>query len=213
LIGFRTVELAQHTYGPNIKGLSFYFVVNGHPMFVKGSNWVPPDEFYDRLSDERLERLLRSAQLANMNILRVSGAGVYERDSFYEMTDRLGIMVWHDFMFACSFYPVDEPFLTNVRNEVIYQMKRLQSHASLIIWVGNCELEVAIAQNWYSVPADRMPKVKDDYRKLNLDVIMRTVQEVDKGDNRPFVVSTPSNGLESISENYTASNPQDSLYG
>jgi hypothetical protein len=58
-----------------------------------------------------------------------------------------------------------------------------------------------------------MPKVKDDYRKLNLDVIMRAVQEVDKGDNRPFVVSTPSNGLESISENYTASNPQDSLYG
>jgi beta-mannosidase len=110
-------------------------------------------------------------------------------------------------------YPVDEPFLTNVRNEVIYQMKRLQSHASLIIWVGNNENEVAIAQNWYGVPAGRMPKVKDDYRKLNLDVIMRAVQEVDKGDNRPFVVSTPSNGLESISENYTASNPQDSLYG
>jgi beta-mannosidase len=102
LIGFRTVELAQHTYGPNIKGLSFYFVINGHPMFAKGSNWVPPDAFHERLSDERLERLLRSAQLANMNILRVSGAGVYESDSFYEMTDRLGIMVWHDFMFACS---------------------------------------------------------------------------------------------------------------
>ncbi len=71
-------------------------------MFAKGSNWVPPDAFHERLSDERLERLLRSAQLANMNILRVSGAGVYESDSFYEMTDRLGIMVWHDFMFACS---------------------------------------------------------------------------------------------------------------
>ncbi len=110
-------------------------------------------------------------------------------------------------------YPVHEPFLTNVRNEVIYQMKRLQSHASLLIWVGNCENEVAIAQNWYGVPADQMPKVKDDYRKLNLDVIMRAVQEVDKGNNRPFVVSTPSNGLESISENYTASNPQDPLYG
>ena len=102
LIGFRTVELAQHSYGPNIKGLSFYFVINGQPIYVKGSNWVPPDSFQERVTDERLERLLRSAQLANMNMLRVWGGGIYERDSFYEMADRLGIMLWHDFMFACS---------------------------------------------------------------------------------------------------------------
>ena len=101
-IGFRTVELAQHSYGPNIKGLSFYFVINGHPIFVKGSNWVPPDAFQERVSDERLRRLLLSAQLANMNMLRIWGGGIYERDSFYDMADRLGIMLWHDFMFACS---------------------------------------------------------------------------------------------------------------
>jgi beta-mannosidase len=108
---------------------------------------------------------------------------------------------------------MDEPFLMNVRNEVLYQMKRLQSHASLVIVSGNNENEVAIAQNWYHIPADRMVKAKDDYRKFNLDVVMSAVQEVDKGDNRPFVVSSPSNGLESIRENYTARNPQDSLYG
>ena len=100
LIGFRTVELVQHTYGPNIKGLSFYFAINGRPIFVKGTNWVPPDAFRERVPDERLEQLLRSAQLANMNILRISGVDFYESDSFYEMTDRLGIMVWHDLMFA-----------------------------------------------------------------------------------------------------------------
>jgi beta-mannosidase len=44
--------------------------------------------------------LLRSAQLANMNILRISGVDFYESDSFYEMNDRLGIMVWHALMFA-----------------------------------------------------------------------------------------------------------------
>ena len=102
LIGFRTVELAQHTYGGNIKGNSFYFVINGHPIFIKGSNWIPPDAFQERVTDERLERLLRSAKLANMNMLRVWGGGIYERDSFYEIADRLGIMFWHDFMFACS---------------------------------------------------------------------------------------------------------------
>ncbi len=102
LIGFRTVELAQHGYGPNINGTSFYFVINGHPIYIKGSNWVPPDSFQERVTDERLERLLRSAQLANMNMLRIWGGGIYERDSFYEIADRLGIMLWHDFMFACS---------------------------------------------------------------------------------------------------------------
>ena len=102
VIGFRTVELAQHGYGPNINGTSFYFVINGHPIFVKGSNWIPPDAFQERVSDERLERLLLSAKLANMNMLRVWGGGRYERDSFYDLADRLGIMLWHDFMFACS---------------------------------------------------------------------------------------------------------------
>ena len=101
-IGFRTVELAQHSYGPNIKGLSFYFVINGQPIYVKGSNWIPPDAFQERVTDERLERLLGSAKLANMNMLRVWGGGIYERDSFYDIADRLGIMLWHDFMFACS---------------------------------------------------------------------------------------------------------------
>lgn len=95
----------------------------------------------------------------------------------------------------------------------MYQVKRLQSHASLVIWTGNNENEVAIAENWYNVSVDQLSQVRDDYRKLNLDVIMRAVQEVDKGYNRPFVVSSPSNGLESMSENYTSKNPQDPLYG
>jgi beta-mannosidase len=100
LIGFRTIELVQNSYGPNIKGLSFYFVINGQPIFIKGTNWVPPDAFRERVPAERLEQLLRSAQLANMNILRISGVDFYESDSFYEMNDRLGIMVWHALMFA-----------------------------------------------------------------------------------------------------------------
>lgn len=108
---------------------------------------------------------------------------------------------------------MDELFLTLARNEVLYQMKRLQSHASLVMISANNEIEVALAQNWFKIPADQMEKVKNDYRKLYLDVIMNAIQEVDKGNNRIFVVSSPSNGLESVNENYTAKNPQDPLYG
>jgi beta-mannosidase len=110
-------------------------------------------------------------------------------------------------------YPVDEPFLTNVHNEIIYQVKRLQSHASIVLWSGNNENEAAVAQNWYGIPAAKMPKVKDDYRQLYVATVMNAVQTVDKGNNRPFVTSSPSNGLETVKENYIANNPQDPLYG
>ena len=104
LIGFRTVELVQNNYSAGINGTSFYFRINSRAIFIKGSNWIPPDAFQERVTDEKIRRLLTSAQLASMNMLRVWGGGIYERDSFYQMADRLGIMLWHDFMFACSLY-------------------------------------------------------------------------------------------------------------
>ncbi|UJR18127.1 hypothetical protein I4U23_005027 [Adineta vaga] len=160
-IGFRTIELAQHDYGPNINGTSFYFIINNRSIFIKGSNWIPPDAFQERVTDERLERLLYSAKLANINMLRIWGGGIYERDSFYEMADRFGIMLWHDFMFACSLYPVDDEFLVNVHDEVIYQVKRLQSHSSIVLWSGNNENEQAVALNWYRLSPEKIPKAKD----------------------------------------------------
>jgi beta-mannosidase len=92
-------------------------------------------------------------------------------------------------------------------------VKRLQSHASIVLWSGNNENEAAVAQNWYGVPQDQMNKTKQDYRTLYVDTVMKAVQQVDLGDNRPFITSSPSNGLESVRENYIAENPNDSLYG
>jgi len=212
-IGFRTVHLIQHDYGSTINGTSFYFLINYRAIFIKGSNWIPPDAFQERVDDDKLERLLRSAQLANINMLRIWGGGIYERDSFYDLADRLGIMLWHDFMFACSLYPVNEEFLDQVKNEVIYQVKRLQSHPSIVLWAGNNENEEAIAQNWYGVPPEKINQRKDDYRQLYVKTIMKTVQDIDGGTNRPFVTSSPSNGLETIGEDYIATDPNDFRYG
>ena len=110
-------------------------------------------------------------------------------------------------------YPVDEAFLTNVHKEVIYQVKRLQSHASIVLWSGNNENEAAVAENWYNVPTLRVAKMKRDYRTLYVSTVMSAVQEVDRGNNRPFVTSSPSDGAETVRQNYIASNPQDPLYG
>ena len=102
VIGFRTVELIQHPYESNINGTSFYFRINSKNIYIKGSNWIPSDAFQERVQDDKLEYLLRSATLAHMNMLRIWGGGIYERDSFYALADQLGLMLWHDFMFACS---------------------------------------------------------------------------------------------------------------
>lgn len=110
-------------------------------------------------------------------------------------------------------YPVNVEFLNTVQKEVSYQVKRLQHHASIVLWSGNNENEAAVAQNWYDVPPEKMEQVKNDYRTLYVDTVMKTVAMVDQGNNRPFITSSPTNGLETIKENYIAKNPQDPLYG
>jgi beta-mannosidase len=133
-IGFRTIELIQDNIKPN--GLTFYFKVNGIPFFAKGSNWIPAQVFPELLTKDYIRYLLQSTKDANMNMLRVWGGGVYETNDFYEIADELGIMIWHDFMFACALYPTNDEFLASVETEVLQQVRRLQHHPSIALWAG-----------------------------------------------------------------------------
>ena len=102
-IGFRSVELVEEPVSDIVEnGLSFYFKINNVDIFLLGSNWIPADSFQELIDEKRLMYLLESATKANMNVLRIWGGGLYEQDTFYELTDKLGILIWHDFMFACS---------------------------------------------------------------------------------------------------------------
>src|SRR5690606_25752499 len=107
-IGLRTLELVQE---PDEFGKSFYFKLNGVPVFMKGANYIPSESFLPRVTDSIYRQLIQTAVDANMNMLRVWGGGIYENDVFYEECDRNGILVWQDFMFACAMYPGDEDFL------------------------------------------------------------------------------------------------------
>jgi len=106
-VGLRTVELIQQ---PDSIGKSFYFSVNGNPVFMKGANYIPQDIFLSRVADDDYERLIKSAADANFNMLRVWGGGIYEKDIFYDLCDKYGILVWQDFMFACAMYPGNTEF-------------------------------------------------------------------------------------------------------
>jgi beta-mannosidase len=138
-IGLHTIELRQDA---DEWGTSFQFVVNGIPIFAKGSNWIPADSFPSRLSADHLEHLIKSAAESHQNMLRVWGGGLYEEDRFYDLCDQYGLLIWQDFIFACSIYPLDEsPFLENLEHEVRDNVRRLRHRACLALWCGNNEME------------------------------------------------------------------------
>jgi beta-mannosidase len=138
--GLRSVRLVRDK---DEAGATFYFELNGVPVFAKGANHIPNDSFITDVSDERYRHEIVTAVESNMNMLRVWGGGIYEQSIFYELCDEYGILVWQDFMFACSMYPGDEPFLNNVRQEAEENVKRLRNHPSIVLWCGNNEIDVA----------------------------------------------------------------------
>lgn len=140
--GLRTIEfVTKQDRNPETGGRarSCYFKVNGRPVFMKGANWIPCDAFDSRQTTDRYRDLLESARNANMNMIRLWGGGQFEKDAFYELCDELGLLIWHDFMFACSNYPDDDAFFASVRAEVAHQVKRLRNHASIALWCGDNE--------------------------------------------------------------------------
>jgi len=141
-IGVRTLELVRDK---DEKGTSFYFRLNGVPVFMKGANYIPNDVFLPQVTDEKYRNVIHTARISNMNMLRVWGGGIYENDIFYNLCDEAGILVWQDFMFACAMFPGDQGFLENVKQEAADNVKRLRNHPCLALWCGNNEILSA----WY----------------------------------------------------------------
>jgi beta-mannosidase len=187
--GLRTLELRQK---PDEHGISFEFVVNGVPVFARGANWIPADIFPTRVTKEKYRELLGSLRDANMNMVRVWGGGIYEDDYYYELADEMGLLVWQDFMFACSMYPGDKAFLDNVRGEAIDNVKRLRNHPSIVLWAGNNEIETAW-QHWGW--KERLPNfIWEDYLKLFVRLLPEVLDEYDP--SRPYWQSSPSSNFQ-----------------
>lgn len=139
-LGLRTIDLTEPDLGNGERG--FTFVLNGVPVFCKGANHVPCDCLPGRITPEKDHSLIALARDAHMNTLRVWGGGVYSSEAFMEACDEMGIMVWHDFMYACGYYPDHDPgFVENITTEARKAIRRLRRHVSLIGWAGNNEIQ------------------------------------------------------------------------
>lgn len=186
-IGIRELEAI---YRDDEYGRSFFFRVNGVDVYSKGANWIPVDARPSLQTEKKYKELLTDALLANMNTIRLWGGGQYEKDCFYEICDEKGILIWHDFMFACGLYPSNSGFLENVKREAEHQIKKLKSHPSIALWCGNNENLGAM--RIFEESKKNRDRYLIDYDRLNEGILGETVKRLDK--HRNWWPSSPSAG-------------------
>ncbi|MBN2773349.1 MAG: glycoside hydrolase family 2 protein, partial [Prolixibacteraceae bacterium] len=194
-IGIRTLELVRDK---DDQGTSFYFKLNGVPVFMKGANYIPNDVFLPRVTEENYKRVINTSKESNFNMIRVWGGGIYENDIFYDLCDEAGILIWQDFMFACAMFPGDEAFLENVKQEAIDNVKRLRNHPSIGLWCGNNEILGAWFGWGWKQAAERESKENADkiwkaYTDIFHKILPEAVGEYDQ--QRSYWGSSPSSGL------------------
>ena len=139
--GFRSISVDRSGDGKD-----FALVVNGQPVFARGACWSAADLVSLAGDRASLRPWLEQARDAHMNMLRVGGTMVYESDDFFGLCDELGILVWHDFMFANMDYPVAEPsFRASVEAEAVQFLRRTSRHPSLAVLCGGSEVAQQVA--------------------------------------------------------------------
>ena len=176
-VGLRHIELIRER---DSIGEKFEFHVNGIPVFMKGTNWIPAESFPSSMTPEKYRNLLEACKESHMNMIRIWGGGIYEDDIFYELCDEMGILVWQDFMFAGAIYPDDDHFIHNITIEAREQVQRLRNHPSIALWCGNNEVKnawedwgwqkdytpeqkKAISKSIHTIFNELLPDIVDEY--------------------------------------------------
>jgi beta-mannosidase len=159
--GIRKIELVQQPL-QNQEGTSFFFRVNDIPIFAAGLCWVPLDSFVSRATPGKYHNWIQLAKDTNQVMIRIWGGGIYEHDAFFDACDELGVLVWHDFMFACGIHPGYSSFEESVMIEARQNIVRLRHHPSIALWCGNnADYAIAYLANEYQSVASYDPVEMD----------------------------------------------------
>lgn len=191
-VGYRNVEIVSE---PDQWGTNFEIRINGQRIWVRGANWIPDSTSIAVVNSDNYRERIKDAQDSNMNLLRVWGGGIFEKDEFYDECDRAGILVWQDFLFACASYPEDKINSELIRAEVVSAVPRLSSHVSLAVWNGSNEnIWGYFDWGWQEDLAGR-PWGLNYYTEL----IPELLSELDP--TRPYQPSSPWSGSMEIHPN------------
>ncbi len=199
-MGVRTVKLVR-TETVDANGGEFHFEINGVKVFCMGSNWVPADALHSRDAG-RYEKMLDMWRDTNSNILRCWGGNVYEDHRFFDICDREGIMVWHDFSMACATYPMNEEFMATIRAEAESVVKKLRNHPSIVLWSGDNEVDQGEFFGANVNPGDN---------RITREVIPQVIARHDP--YRPYMPSSPYIAPAVWEAHNPALLPEDHLWG
>ncbi|PLB39600.1 beta-mannosidase mndA [Aspergillus candidus] len=181
--GFRTIFLNQRNITDAqlaqgvAPGANWHFEVNGREFYAKGSNIIPPDCFWPRVTEEKMARLFDAVVVGNQNMLRVWSSGAYLHDFIYDLADERGILLWSEFQFSDALYPVHDAFLENVAAEVVYNVRRVNHHPSLALWAGGNEIESLMLPIVHGVDPKGYAKYVGEYEKLFISLILPLVYQ------------------------------------
>lgn len=222
--GFRTIVLNMQVISDEqiaqgiAPGNNWHFEINGNEFYAKGSNFIPPDAFWPRVTSTKIQQLFDSVTAANQNMLRVWASGAYTPDFIYDMADQEGILMWSEFEFGDALYPVDQDFIENVVEEATYNVRRVNHHPSLALWAGGNELESLELSTVNDTAPDEYGIYLAQYEQLFLGTLLPIVYANSKSIS--YIPSSTTNGYleldfslpEPMIERYNNKTPG-SVYG
>ncbi|KAG5953114.1 hypothetical protein E4U53_006850 [Claviceps sorghi] len=223
--GFRTIvlNLGPITDDQKDKGITagnnWHFEINGNEFYAKGSNFIPPDAFWPRVTRNRIRSLFKAVVAGNQNMLRVWASGAYSPDFMYDLADEMGILLWSEFEFGDALYPVTPDFLENCRQEAIYQVRRVNHHPSLALWAGGNELENLELKMAKALTPGAFPRYLNEYEILFMRTLLPAVYENSR--SITYIPSSTTNGYQSLNfsnpvpmvQRYDNNLTEGSLYG
>lgn len=186
-IGFRKVELLMNEgawnypsqYPLTRSACPFTLCVNGKKTFAKGSNFVNIDVFVGRVTEEDYRQQLQLVKECNMNIVRLWGGAVVNKQAFFDICDELGVMVWQEFPLACNNYVDDKHYLQIIEQEAKAIVAKIKDHPCHVLWCGGNELF-----NCWSLMTDQ-------------SLVLRTLNKIclDYDPYTPFLPTSPVMGV------------------
>ena len=167
----------------------FCVIVNGQRVFCRGANYVPCEPYPSEITDEKIEEVVRCAKEMGVNMIRVWGGGIFEKDTLYSACDREGILVTQDFLMACGTYPEKEDwFIDELKLEAAHAAKKLRNHPCLAWWSGDNEN----ATHGYDTAEDHQGR---DAALHGIEPVIRALDPA-----RRFFKSSPYGGFEYMSQ-------------